>query len=89
MIRIIMEKTLLGSPNGLDVYEYREGEVYDLPDEADGLAQNFLGQGAARLYFNEPMTEQLVEAQALSPPIEESALVTPDPVLPSPTRRRR
>jgi len=44
-MRVTMLKTIDGSPDGMRVLTYREGEIHDLPDD---LARNFVGQGAAK-----------------------------------------
>ncbi len=49
-MRVRMLKSLPGSPDGLRVYAYQAGQEYDEasnPPMSEGLATNFLGQGAA------------------------------------------
>jgi hypothetical protein len=43
---VLMVRTVKGSPDGVAVREFFEGEIYDLPDS---LAQAFLSMGAAEL----------------------------------------
>ncbi len=43
-MRIKMLSTRRGSPDGVRVLSYREGETYEVPDE---LGQVFLGEGWA------------------------------------------
>lgn len=43
-MRLLMKETRRGSPNGVDVNRYLEGEEYDLPET---LANVFIGNGWA------------------------------------------
>ncbi len=64
-MEIRMLRTLKGSPDGFEVREYEAGRKYDVPE---GLAENFLGQGAA-----EEDKELVLETK---PPILKSQVVT-------------
>lgn len=44
-MKIKMTKTTDGSPDGININTYEKGEKYDVPDS---LAENFVGQDAAK-----------------------------------------
>jgi hypothetical protein len=62
-MNIRMLKTMRGSPDGIQVFEYRAGQKYDLPDD---LAQVFLREGWAE-EDKELVLETKVEPQAEAP----------------------
>lgn len=58
MIRVKILETVKGSPDGIQVFEYREGEVCDLPSS---LASIFLEAG----YAEEVKIEEIEEKKEL------------------------
>jgi len=44
-MKIKMTKTTDGSPDGININTYEKGKKYDIPES---LAENFLGQDAAK-----------------------------------------
>jgi hypothetical protein len=64
-MRIIMERTQDGSPDGITVLRYHQGEEYDAPDT---LAHIFLGEGWAREVVPEPDTPVLEEKDLMAAP---------------------
>lgn len=57
---ITMKKTEKGSPNGLVVETYNEGQVYDLPDK---LAETFIEMGVAKK-GSKPAENKMVEPES-------------------------
>jgi signal peptidase I len=55
-MKIKMLQTVRGSPNGIDINEYKNGEIYNLPKE---LADIFIHEGWAKLI--EEVEEKIIE----------------------------
>lgn len=67
-MKILMLKTMLGSPDGITVNEYEQGGEYDVPA---GLADNFLGQGCAQPVKDKPV--KAPEKKPAAPPEKKPA----------------
>ena len=72
MRTVTMTATRLGSPDGIAVHTYEAGRSYDLPE---GLADNFIGQGAA--------------TEAVKPAEESAAEPATETAEDAPKKRRR